>query len=90
MDLESGVEKDYFVAPPPNPPTSVELNATLTPLGWMYVNVRLRGELTVPFTLNFPLLRSQNFHLIGCQRSPRVFPQLTPHPGSGTIDPSWH
>jgi hypothetical protein len=34
MHLESGAEKELFVAPPPNPPTSPEQNVTLTVLGW--------------------------------------------------------
>lgn len=33
-DLESGTEKELFIAPPPNPPTSPELNIVLTLLGW--------------------------------------------------------
>jgi hypothetical protein len=35
MDLRSGTEKDWFVAPSPNPPASIELNVVLTALGWM-------------------------------------------------------
>jgi hypothetical protein len=35
QDLETGQEKDWFVAPSPNPPTSMEPNVTLTVLGWI-------------------------------------------------------
>ena len=34
QDLQSGEEKELFVAPPPNPPTSPEPNVVLTVLGW--------------------------------------------------------
>src|SRR5438552_4171691 len=34
QDLQSGEEKELFVAPPPNPPTSLEPNVVLTVLGW--------------------------------------------------------
>jgi hypothetical protein len=35
QDLETGQEKELFVAPSPNPPTSTEPNVTLTVLGWI-------------------------------------------------------
>lgn len=34
IDLESGAEKELFVAPPPNPPSSTEPNVSFTILGW--------------------------------------------------------
>src|SRR5215471_6170756 len=34
-DLQSGEEKELFAAPPPNPPTSLEPNVTVVPLGWI-------------------------------------------------------
>jgi hypothetical protein len=44
QDLQSGEEKELFVAPPPNPPTSLEPNVVLTVLGWSnYPPVPLRG-----------------------------------------------
>jgi hypothetical protein len=33
-DLQSGEEKELFVVPPPNPPTSPEPNVVLTVVGW--------------------------------------------------------
>lgn len=37
-DLQSGEEKELFVAPPPNPPTSPEPNVTFSVLGWVNNN----------------------------------------------------
>jgi hypothetical protein len=34
MDLRSGAETELFVAPPPNPPSSLDSNVTLTIVGW--------------------------------------------------------